>query len=327
MNEKIKYANRIISVESALDVGRNYAGAFAELFNYASQLFIFKGFPDEVDIDYAIENLLLTGNISFFKENGKYYLLDAFLGGKQNVVYRPTLIQVSNNILGHLEFTNEEDAVMLFLTPFDRAVTQCPGFEGGLYHLISRTAILLADNTTSINCAQMNSRVVAICGVETQNDASGVEETLKEIYTGKPYKVVKSSLLSSFEVNPLSNSSSSKTITELVELRQYILASFFNTLGVQFNGNMKRERLISDEVNANSDALSISIDVILNSLKKGCKSINRIFGLNTTIELNPIFERLKNPNEEEEENSDDKGDDKNDDDVPDEEKTDPEQVD
>lgn len=322
---KQKFSNRIISVESALDVERNYAGAFAELFNYATQLFIFKGFPEEVDIDYAIENLLLTGNISFFKSNSKYYLLDAFLGGSQNIVYRPTTIQVSNPILGQLEFTNEMDGVMLFLTPFDRAVTQCPGFEGGLYHLISRTAILLADNITSINCAQMNSRVAAICGVESQNDATGVEETLKEIYMGKPYKVVKSSLLSSFQVNPLSNSNSSKTITELVELHQYILASFFNTLGVQFNGNMKRERLISDEVNANSDALTISIDVILNSLKKGCESINRIFGLDTSIELNPIFQRLENPNEEE--NSDDKGDDKNDDDASDEEKTDPESVD
>ena len=322
---KEKFSNRIISVESALDVERNYAGAFAELFNYASQLFIFNGFPEEVDIDYAIENLLLTGNISFFKSNSKYYLLDAFLGGSQNIVYRPTNIQISNPILGQLEFTNEMDGVMLFLTPFDRAVTQCPGFEGGLYHLISKTAILLADNITSINCAQMNSRVAAICGVETQNDASGVEETLKEIYMGKPYKVVKSSLLSSFQVNPLSNSTSAKTITELVELHQYILASFFNAIGIQFNGNMKRERLITDEINANDDALVLSIDVMLNSLNKGCESINRIFGLNTSIELNPKFERLENPNEEEK--PDDKGDDKNDDDVSDEKKTDPKSVD
>ena len=314
---KQKFSNTIISVESALDVERNYAGAFAELFNYASQLFIFKGFPKEVDIDYAIENLLLTGNISFFKSNGKYYLLDAFLGGTQNIVYRPTDIQVSNPILGQLEFTNEMNGVMLFLTPFDRAVTQCPGFEGGLYHLISKTAILLADNITSINCAQMNSRVAAICGVETQNDATGVEETLKEIYMGKPYKVVKSSLLSSFQVNPLSNSTSSKTITELVELHQYILASFFNAIGIQFNGNMKRERLVTDEVNANSDALVLSIDVMLNSLNKGCESINRIFGLSTSVELNPKFERLEKPNEEK---TDDKGDDKTYDDANDKEK-------
>lgn len=320
---KEKFSNRIISVESALDVERNYAGAFAELFNYASQLFIFNGFPEEVDIDYAIENLLLTGNISFFKSNSKYYLLDAFLGGTQNIVYRPTSIQISNPILGQLEFTNEMDGVMLFLTPFDRAVTQCPGFEGGLYHLISETAILLADNITSINCAQMNSRVAAICGVETQNDASGVEETLKEIYMGKPYKVVKSSLLSSFQVNPLSNSTSSKTITELVELHQYILASFFNAIGVQFNGNMKRERLITDEINANDDALVLSIDVMLNSLNKGCESINRIFGLNTSIELNPKFEKLENPTEE----SEKEGDEKNDDDVSDEEKADAKTVD
>lgn len=317
MKEKIKYSNRIIDIESALDVGRNYAGAFAELFNYASQLFIFKDFPEEVDIDYAIENLLLTGNIAFFKDKDKYYFLDAFLGGTQNVTYRPTDIQVSSTILGHLEFTNEENGVMLFLTPFDRAVAQCPGFEGGLYHLISRTAILLADNITSINCAQMNSRVAAICGVETQNDATGVEETLKEIYMGKPYKVVKSSLLSSFQVNPLSNSTSSKTITELVELHQYILASFFNAIGIQFNGNMKRERLVTDEVNANSDALVLSIDVMLNSLNKGCESINRIFGLKTSVELNPKFERLENPNEEK---TDDKGDDEPNDDADDKEK-------
>jgi hypothetical protein len=140
---------------------------------------------------------------------------------------------------------------------------------------------------------------------------------------GKPYKVVKSSLLSSFQVNPLSNSTSSKTITELVELHQYILASFFNAIGVQFNGNMKRERLITDEINANDDALVLSIDVLLNSLNKGCESINRIFGLNTSIELNPKFEKLENPTEE----SEKEGDEKNDDDVSDEEKTDTKTVD
>lgn len=294
-----KFSERSITSASALDVEANFANYFGQLFNSASKLLEFKGFPEEVDIDYAVENLLLTGRIMFFKKGEKFYFLDGFLGGEENVCYRPTKIQIANPHLGSFGLTQNVDGVCLFLTPFDKLVTKIPYFEGGITSLIKTTAMLLADNITSINVAQINTRVAAICSTEGNNNTVAVEDVLRDIYAGKPYKIIKSGLIDSFKVNPLSTASTSKNIIELVELHQYILAQFWNALGIQYNSNMKRERLVTAEVEANIGALKIPIQTILDSLKSGTDKINEIWGLNCSIGLNPKFKPESEPKEKE----------------------------
>ena len=267
-------------------------------------MLVFKGFPEEVDIEYAVENLLLTGRVSFFKRGDNHYFLDAYLGGEEDVCYRPTRICIANPKIGSFQLENHKDGEIFFLTPFDRIVTKVPNYTGGIYSLISMTAMLLADNITSINCAQVNSRVAAICGVENANDKAGVEETLKDIYAGKPFKVVKTKLMESFSVNPIANISASKNLIELIELHQYIKAQFWNALGIQFNSSMKREHLITAEVEANLDALKVPVTTMLESLNESCDWVNSIYGLNTSIELNPNF-KPEEPESEEKESEED----------------------
>lgn len=296
---RLKLCERSITSASALDVEVNYAHFFSQLYNAASKLLVLNDFPEEVDKDYGLENLILTGSVSFFNKNDKYYLLDAFIGGEENTEYRPTKIQIANPKLGSFELTQHEDGVMLYLTPFDKLVTKVPSFTGGLYSLISMTAMLLADNITSINCAQVNTRVSAICEVESNNSSAGVEEVLRDIYRGKPYKIVKHGLIDSFKVNPLASATTSKNIIELVELHQYILAQFWNALGIQCNSNMKRERLVTAEVDANFAALKIPVTTMLDSLNEGCEWINKIWGLNTSFGLNPELENEVKGDDEE----------------------------
>lgn len=307
-----KFRDLNITSATALDVEVNFAHFFKELYNSASKMFVFNGFPEEVDIEYAIENLLLTGRVSYFQRGGKSYFLDAYLGGEEDVTYRPTKICVANPKIGSFQLVNNEDGVMFFLTPFDRIVTKIPSYTGGMYSLLSMTAILLADNISSINCAQVNSRVAAICGVENANDKAGVEETLKEIYGGRPFKVVKTSLMESFKVNPIANISASKNLIELIELHQYIKAQFWNALGIQFNSSMKREHLITAEVEANLDALKVPVQTMLESLNRSCEIVNNIYGLNTSITLNPEFELTQPENEEKGESKDVESEDKED---------------
>ena len=63
-----------------------------------------------------------------------------------------------------------------------------------------------------------------------------------------------------------------------------ILNEFFTDIGVN-NANMdKKERMVANEVEANNEQVKASEDVLLKSREEACKQINRIFGLNISVE-------------------------------------------
>ena len=79
---------------------------------------------------------------------------------------------------------------------------------------------------------------------------------------------------------------------DLIEYEQYLKASWFNEMGLDANYNMKRERISNGEVNQNSDALIPFMQNMLNS-RKGCvENVNKLFGLNISVELSSVWENV-----------------------------------
>ena len=78
---------------------------------------------------------------------------------------------------------------------------------------------------------------------------------------------------------------SNQQITQLIELLQYYKASLFNDLGLNANYNMKRERLNTQEVSMNIDALMPFVDSMLKERVEGVKRVNEMFGTDITVTL------------------------------------------
>ena len=71
---------------------------------------------------------------------------------------------------------------------------------------------------------------------------------------------------------------------DLQTQKHMILNEFFTDIGVN-NANMdKKERMVANEVEANNEQVKASEDVLLKSREEACKQINRIFGLNISVE-------------------------------------------
>lgn len=304
---------------SATDVDGLYEHFVRELYNEASKLFVIKGLPETADYDVIMQYLLLEGKIHIFKKASKVYLLDGHLGGERDIYHRPTEGITNNPILGSIrtKLSGENPTgVMVYLTPFDKTIWKNPLRNGGIYSLISYTATLLADNLSSINIAQINSRVNVIATSEDSNEAESASLVLKELYSGKPYKVVTSQLLKKFEVNPIASSIKSSILTDLIECHQYIKSMFWNCLGIDSPFNMKRERLVTAEVEQNLDKLTIPLETIIETVNEGFERANSIFGTSLCIERNKeIFKEKENEKPENTENNatsqDSEGDDKN----------------
>lgn len=299
----------------ATDVSLLYKHFFRQLYNSVSRVILIKGIDalPKVDYDYVIFQLLMSGKIFMFKEQGEIYLLDGHPAGKWNVNYMPENAETANPYFkgNNIRRTINEDGVLIYLMPFDKVpvyIFNNERYGGGLYSLIASTAMLLADNYSSLNCAQINGRVQVAYTAEDDNDAKAAEKVLKRMYEGHPYSVIRSSMLSKFQAQPLGANISSKTITELIEAHQYIMAQFWNSIGIDANFNMKRERLVKEEVEANSTSLKVPISTMLKMLNNGFKTANEIFGTNISAELNPEYKPLEPKND-----SDDKFDDNSDD--------------
>lgn len=299
-----------------LDKNILYQHFFRTLYNNASKVILLKGLPDDADKEFIMSQLLLVGRIAVFKTKGKTYFLNGHIGGIPNEYYYPTKVLIANPVLGSFDLERDKEAVMVYLTPTDRIldVPKSPTIiYGGLFSLISMVANILAECMTTVNTTLMNTRVHAIYTADTESAAKSAEPILKSIYMGKPYSVVTSELLERLNVNPLSEHGLSNCLIETLEVCQYVLSLFWNGIGIDANYNMKRERLITAEVDKNIQSLIVPIQTILESLNDGFKKANDLFNINVEAIKNPDFalEQEKENNGYSESTNEVKGDDDN----------------
>ena len=281
------------------NVEDNYDFYSAWLLSKVNELFDWENLPDTIDETVLNTYLFLDGKAVFTKINDKLYALDGNYGGKPNQYYLPTEIVIANPILGSHNLKIDKDCVVMYNTDTDKI------FPCGLKQLIHQTATLLADNIVSINCAQLNTRVQSLVVADSTIQKNSAELVMKDLYSGKPYKVLEDNMIDKIKVNNIGATNSSQTIQQLIELHQYIIGQFFNNIGIKTNFVMKKERLITDEINCLDDFLAISLDTMLISRQNAVEKINKLYGTNIKVKLKDYLEPLKQREEtpKEEENS------------------------
>ena len=279
------------------DFKENYEFFFKWLSNKVCSAFIIKdnsedkSFTETVTWDYFKLNLILDGSICVTDFNNKLYACIGNPGGEPDEYYKPTIFTISNPILGSKQVKDGIDGIIIYNTAIDSFAYTGHSFifDNGLYNLISQTATLLADNIISINCNQINSRVLAFVTADSESQAVAGEAVMKRMYAGKPYQILRSDMIDKINVNPLNTSSVGTNLTQLVELHNYIIANFFQSIGIKSNNVMKRERLINSEIDSQNDYLKISLLEILTSWQAGFDKVNELYGTDISVNLNPAL--------------------------------------
>lgn len=265
------------------DFRKNYNFYFKWLLNKTASCFYIKNLPETMDEFYIKSALLVDGDIGVTDFNDKLYAVNGAPAGQPDEYYVPTQYTVANPVLGSKIFTRGVDGVVIYNTALDKYV------PGGLFGLIDQTATLLADNVISINCNQINSRVTAIFTADSDAQAIAGEAILKKMYTGAPYQVVRSDIIEKIGVNPIATTAISQNITELVELNNYIIANYFQSIGIKSNDIRKKAHILEDEINSQNNYLQISILEILTSWQKGFDEANKLYNTDIQVELNPAL--------------------------------------
>ena len=275
------------------DVQYNFRTYYNMLLNKVASLFVWKNLPECIDQRFLEFNLLLIGKVCWTEIDGKLYVLDGNIGGEPNVYYEPTYWIVANPVLGSKQVrirnrdgSNDIESLDGILMANSDTDYESLGLCTGVANLIYQTAGLLADNISSLNVAQINGRLSTLFTAESEALARTGEEILHDIYNGKPYKILTEDLVEKFGITPVASNGTNNTLMSLIEAHQYILAQFYQEIGIQANYNMKRERLNTAEVEMNNGALDVNIWNMLKNRQEAVALINQKYGTDISVDLN-----------------------------------------
>lgn len=284
----------IPNYEGVCNVDQNFKFYFKTLTNKVGQMIEFKNLPENVDEEFLKEQLILCGKICFTQFNSHVYALNGNVGGEPNCYYESQDFIIANPILGsktvkirHENGSTKVDGlegILVGLTSIDK---QVESLHGGLYELIYQTAGLLADNVVSLNCAQINSRVQVAFVADDEALANTGEKVLKDMYNGKPYKILTQDILNKLTVSPIAASGTNTTIMSLIEAQANIWQNFYNQLGLSYNGNLKRERINTAESELMTGSLNLNLQTIIENLKADIDRVNELFGTSIEVDINP----------------------------------------
>lgn len=253
-----------------------------QMLRMTNRMFKWNNLPETIPERILEMYLQCCGAICFTKVEGEYYVFFGNMGDKPNVYYEPTEFIVANPGLNFSKsLTIGEECVVM----------RNDSMIQGLLPIMERYAKQLTENDISIYDAQVNMRIQSLIVATTDNAKASAELYLKRIEEGKLGVIMGKSLNdNALQTKPFVSGGQSNAMNQLIELHQYIKSCFLNDLGLDSNGNMKRERLNTAEVEQNSDGLLPIIDDMLAMRQKACEEINAMYGLNISVEKDSSWE-------------------------------------
>lgn len=248
-------------------------------------LFDFK-IPETWDIDYFRYSLFLWGFIVIF-DSEEYGVIPQQCGiTGYDLFYRPKFATVCNPQLRKNYYNLElnKNAVLVKVSPD----------YGGLWDIISHYADLMSINIQALAMNMNNSKLAYVFGAENKNMAESLKKMFDEIMAGNPAVFVDKALYNK-NTGDLSLQLFNRDLrntyiaNDILETMRKIKVMFFNDIGVPNANTEKKERLITDEVNANNIETQTKFSLWLDEIKRGFEKANKMFNLDLSVK--PSFER------------------------------------
>ena len=263
------YQAQVKDKDTALDT------FFQRVLCMTSKIFEYTGLPDSIP-PVELEKILQTsGNVGIAQVNGELYALQGNRGGECDAYYRGKNFIVANPWL-NLDKTYNigKDIVVINNTPFADSILPVIGKYGVLY----------TDAVITLNMTSVLTRITMLISASDDKTKQSAESFLKKILDGDFSVIGENAFFKGVNMQA-PPTQSNQQITQLIELLQYYKASMFNDLGLNANYNMKRERLNTQEVSINIDALMPYVDAMLTERVEGVKQVNEMFGTDITVTL------------------------------------------
>ena len=241
------------------------------------------GLPRSWNRDYFLYVLYCFGRLAIVQTD-KFGVIPQACGLMgYDVFYQPTNAIITNPLLtGILQPRIGRECVLLKLQPD----------YGGILDLVFYYANLMAQAATSAAVSLNNSKAAIVFFAKTRAAAESYKKAFDQMANGQPGIVMDKSLYSE-DGKPmwdtiLRNARESYIVGDLLRDLRKIEQMFDTDLGIPSANTDKRERLITDEVQANNVETFSKCALWLEGLKQGCDQARAMFGIEISVDWREI---------------------------------------
>lgn len=284
-------------IEDVTDVFAGYNYYVNYLYEKLIRIFKYDGLPDTIPRD-ALENYILTfgyaGITKTTLENQE--ILVAVPCTKYGVGLYPFYEPLAQYCTPLIQGTDLAVGV-------DIVVVKNNSYQISCDNIVKRYARQLADFDATVNILTSNARVPVLPSFDNEESAESYKAVMIANRLGQVDTVLDKSFIQKGTFTPYADNSTVAKIEDVVKARNEILRTFLSEIGIT-TANDKRERMVVDEVNVNSQMLLFNVADMLECRQKAVKEVNALYGTNITVDLSDEYRFIKEESKIEEKEGD-----------------------
>lgn len=264
------------------------------LSDLACNMFPYRGMPEEINMNAVSKMVMLGGNAIFFKDKDldKYFCLEGALTGVDPYGYPNFAKPISKNISEGIIFPEMkvgEECIIIYANKVR---------SSALPYIVE-----YADKLAELDVAiKMNTRAMKhpLMLKTTEQKKESISSLMAQ-YEDDYYVVfTDQSLLDNTSLQVMDFKVSASEILNLQKEKETVVNEFFNVFGI--SGSVeKRERMISGEMNAMMEQVAVNREMWMAPQRDAIEKINKMFGLNISIEVPKYMDNAEIEKEEKKE--------------------------
>lgn len=227
--------------------------------------------PEDWGRDYMLYGLYLFGHIAMVRTPEYGIIPQVCTLSGYDVFYRPTRALIGNPLIREKEYTLHEDAELLKLTPD----------YGGIYDKIQYYASMMSLIAEDAGVNLVNSKLSYVFAAGNKTSAESLKKMFDGIASGEPAVFADKKLWhddgtpawDTFQQNVSQNYITGDLLQDLRTVEN----DFCTDVGIPNANLTKRERMITDEVNANNIETSATAELWLDTVHRCIRDIERTF--------------------------------------------------
>lgn len=243
--------------------------------------------PDEWDEDYFKYVLYGIGYIAVLETRSFGVICQGGALGGYNLYYKPSYIMITNPLLKETITANINiDCAIIKLQPDYSSIMDIVGYY----------ADQLALSAEALGMNMVNVKSGVVFGAKDKTQAQSYKKMFDKMQDGDPAVFIDKQLLDDAgkpNWYPFVQNMKEQYIADsiLSDMRK-IEAMFDTDIGIPNANTDKKERLVTDEINANNVETATRCELWLDSIRKGIDKANAMFNLSLSVDwrVNPKTE-------------------------------------
>ena len=247
--------------------------------------------PDEWDEDYFKYVLYGIGYIAVLETRSFGVICQGGALGGYNLYYKPSYIMITNPLLKETITANINiDCAIIKLQPDYSSIMDIVGYY----------ADQLALSAEALGMNMVNVKTGVVFGAKDKTQAQSYKKMFDKMQDGDPAVFIDKQLLDDAgkpNWYPFVQNMKEQYIADsiLSDMRK-IEAMFDTDIGIPNANTDKKERLVTDEINANNVETATRCELWLDSIRKGIDKANEMYNLSLSVDwrVNPKTEIADN---------------------------------